>query len=135
MISTIELKFGSKINSKDLEFNPTHITVFVGPNNSGKSIALKEIVHYAQTGTETIGYRILKNMIFSKIEKSQINSEIEKHTIKLPFEIPQEGEIFFGKGGNRVHVKLRQIVELLENPNKDYRMYCDLFLQHKTLQL
>lgn len=43
MIDGIRLYFGSSENAEPLEFQPGPITVFVGPNNSGKSLILREI--------------------------------------------------------------------------------------------
>lgn len=43
MLEKIQLKFGASSGSLPLEFNPEHMTIFVGPNNSGKSLALIEI--------------------------------------------------------------------------------------------
>ena len=50
MIREIKLKFGRNPKEKPLIFDPGPITVFVGPNNSGKSLILREIEEYAETG-------------------------------------------------------------------------------------
>ncbi|MCX6601006.1 MAG: AAA family ATPase [bacterium] len=42
MISKMSLKFGSDPDSSALEFSPGPVTIFVGPNNSGKSLVLRE---------------------------------------------------------------------------------------------
>lgn len=43
MLEKIKLKFGAIPNGSPLEFPPEHMTIFVGPNNSGKSLVLREI--------------------------------------------------------------------------------------------
>lgn len=43
MIESISFKFGCGVNGQALSLKPGHMTVFVGPNNSGKTIALREI--------------------------------------------------------------------------------------------
>jgi ABC-type polar amino acid transport system ATPase subunit len=43
MIKSIKLRFGSSDTAQPLEFDPGPMTVFVGPNNSGKSVILREI--------------------------------------------------------------------------------------------
>jgi ABC-type polar amino acid transport system ATPase subunit len=43
MLESISLKFGSSQGQPPLTFDPGSMTVFVGPNNSGKSIILHEI--------------------------------------------------------------------------------------------
>ncbi|HYC59802.1 MAG TPA: AAA family ATPase [Thermoanaerobaculia bacterium] len=43
MISSLKLRFGPAPGEPPLEFAPGAMTVFVGPNNSGKSLALQEL--------------------------------------------------------------------------------------------
>ncbi|MCD9461393.1 ABC transporter ATP-binding protein [Marinibactrum halimedae] len=43
MIESITLFFGNKPDSENLHLKPAPINIFVGPNNSGKSLLLKEI--------------------------------------------------------------------------------------------
>lgn len=43
MITQLSLKFGSSVGQPPLSIDPAPITIFVGPNNSGKSILLREI--------------------------------------------------------------------------------------------
>lgn len=43
MITEIQLHFGPSVGGPPLIVRPPRITVFVGPNNSGKSLALREI--------------------------------------------------------------------------------------------
>lgn len=52
MIGKLVLKFGSGTPGSSLEFEPGPVTVFVGPNNSGKSLLLREIEAYTSTGGE-----------------------------------------------------------------------------------
>ena len=42
-IDKVSLRFGSSPNSDPLTFKPGALTVFVGPNNSGKSLILREL--------------------------------------------------------------------------------------------
>ena len=42
-IDKVSLRFGSSPNSDPLTFKPGPLTVFVGPNNSGKSLILREL--------------------------------------------------------------------------------------------
>lgn len=43
MINELTLKFGPARNGPPLVFSPGAVTIFVGPNNSGKSLVLREI--------------------------------------------------------------------------------------------
>ena len=49
MIGEIKLKFGSKGTANPLNFVPGAVTIFVGPNNSGKSLLLQEIENFCET--------------------------------------------------------------------------------------
>src|SRR4051812_1518284 len=52
LIEELKLKFGAGPNSAPLVLNSPTCTVFVGPNNSGKSLILREISQTCQTGLE-----------------------------------------------------------------------------------
>ena len=55
MINKIILKFGRFPGAEALAVSTTPITVFVGPNNSGKSRALKEINRFCESGQRNAG--------------------------------------------------------------------------------
>jgi ABC-type hemin transport system ATPase subunit len=46
MLKLLKLQFGASSGSETLDFQPGSMTVFVGPNNSGKSLLLREIEQY-----------------------------------------------------------------------------------------
>jgi hypothetical protein len=46
MIEEIKLRFGSDKDSAPLIFSPAIVTVIVGPNNSGKSLLLRELENF-----------------------------------------------------------------------------------------
>jgi ABC-type cobalamin/Fe3+-siderophores transport system ATPase subunit len=50
MLRSVHLRFGPGENDPPLVFNPGPMTVFVGPNNSGKSLMLREIEDFLETG-------------------------------------------------------------------------------------
>lgn len=54
MLRTVALRFGADEDDKPLRFTPGPMTVFVGPNNSGKSLALREIEDFIETGGESL---------------------------------------------------------------------------------
>lgn len=65
IITKITLKHGSEEKKDSLEFDPGHLTVFVGPNNSGKSLALREIYACCQNG---VNLRIVNSVDVRKFE-------------------------------------------------------------------
>ncbi len=52
MIKRVFLKFGPFGAGVPLAFEPSAMTVFVGPNNSGKSLVLRELQQYAEQGPQ-----------------------------------------------------------------------------------
>jgi hypothetical protein len=58
MLRTIVLRFGAGENQEPLRFSPGPMTVFVGPNNSGKSLALREIEDFIETGGDSLRHII-----------------------------------------------------------------------------
>ncbi|HEX2189513.1 MAG TPA: AAA family ATPase, partial [Longimicrobiaceae bacterium] len=50
MLKTLALRFGPSGSVLPLELAPGPMTVFVGPNNSGKSLALREVEEFLETG-------------------------------------------------------------------------------------
>lgn len=50
MLTELALKYGSAEDQRLLKLNVTEPTVFVGPNNSGKSLVLRETEHYIKSG-------------------------------------------------------------------------------------
>jgi energy-coupling factor transporter ATP-binding protein EcfA2 len=55
MLKSVTLRFGAEPESPGLEFEPGPMTVFVGPNNSGKSLALRELEDFVESGGERVG--------------------------------------------------------------------------------
>jgi predicted ATPase len=55
MLKLISLIFGADEEDAGLAFVPGPMTVFVGPNNSGKSLALRELETFIESGGERIG--------------------------------------------------------------------------------
>jgi hypothetical protein len=54
MLKTVALRFGADEDDTPLRFTPGPMTVFVGPNNSGKSLALREIEDFIETGGDSL---------------------------------------------------------------------------------
>jgi predicted ATPase len=102
MIKTIKLKFGRGFGSASEEIATTPVTVFVGPNNSGKSKALAEINYYCSTGQ-----RNTTDVILDSIEFDTFPTEIAEEKIKKVTLQPHLNEallpdyIIVGKRGTR----------------------------------
>jgi hypothetical protein len=61
---TLDLKAGNHPLSASLQISPVpDVTVFVGPNNSGKSTCLKEIEQWAKGG-DTTSFKVVRSLTF-----------------------------------------------------------------------
>lgn len=68
MLSHISLNFGSAGGSSPLQIEPGPMTIFVGPNNSGKSLILREIYNFTQgqAGAERKIIRSIRNKVLTR---------------------------------------------------------------------
>jgi energy-coupling factor transporter ATP-binding protein EcfA2 len=56
MLKSVTLRFGAQEGEPGLTFSPGPMTVFVGPNNSGKSLALRELEAFLESGGDIGGF-------------------------------------------------------------------------------
>ncbi|NOQ26784.1 MAG: AAA family ATPase [Bacteroidales bacterium] len=138
MIRKIGLKFGSAPSEDNLKIDITPITIFVGPNNSGKSKILKEINQFCSSGQNEQSNVIIEEIILHKINES-LGEKILKHIVieSKENETLPEGYVSIGeKFHNKVMLKSK-LNESFERPNeRDFlRLFCDLFLSFNTLYL
>ena len=78
MIKELTLKFGRSAGTPEQKIPVTPITVFVGPNNSGKSKILTEIEQFCRSGQENASCLILKALEFIGFEREVIPDIIER---------------------------------------------------------
>jgi ABC-type proline/glycine betaine transport systems, ATPase components len=134
MIKEISLKFGPNSYNDNLNIDLTPITVFIGPNNSGKSKLLIEIERYCKSGTLNQQDVILKNINFEPI--NNIDEEIEKFTIEpSPHHNISTKEILFGKLGQERQIFKDNLRNLLTNPLLDPESFCSYYISLNTLRL
>jgi predicted ATPase len=71
MLTAISLKFGSSQGQTPLTFEPGSMTVFVGPNNSGKSLILREIESIVRRG----GTNLDVSKIIDRLHEKRLTEE------------------------------------------------------------
>ncbi|MFK7780356.1 MAG: AAA family ATPase [Candidatus Gracilibacteria bacterium] len=136
MIKNINLKFGRADGLSNESIKTTPITVFVGPNNSGKSKILSEIQQFC-----TNGQKNTNNKIIDLIELEAIPEDIIAEKIKSvilhpnPNEVQQPNHIFVGKRNSRHQVLEQNFINALKNPNAQPTQVCTWFLSYNTLIL
>ncbi|ABC30027.1 predicted ATPase [Hahella chejuensis KCTC 2396] len=136
MIKSIKLKFGRAEGLQQETIEAMPVTVFVGPNNSGKSKVLTEIHQYCK-----IGRVHEENLIIDSIELNGISDEHIKSIVNSVVLAPIPGEslspthIFVGQKGQRHHVLKHKFINALENPNSQPSHACLWYLSYNSLIL
>src|SRR2546423_1597333 len=97
MISTFQLKAGRTPGSMGQPITATPITVFVGPNNSGKSRILSELHRYCTTGSYDANSLLLAGVQFQRIGADRVDAEIERLRLRPgPGEVQRVGDVILG---------------------------------------
>jgi len=136
MIRNFQLKFGRIPGSVGTLIAATPVTIFVGPNNSGKSRILQEIERYCRSGQKDSNSLLLANLEFSGLDSTQTAQSIER--LRQP---PNLGEalnadhVFVGSRHGRNQVPLADLTQFIQNPEGNLAAFCQWFLTHYTLLL
>lgn len=136
MIKDIKLKIGSHSESDKLLIETSPVTIFVGPNNSGKSKILTEIQEFCKNGTINHTFNLIDDITFNGILEENISNEIINNTLlPNPDERINPGYILFGNGDKRHHVPETTPILFLSSPNSRKQEFCIYYLSNKTLKL
>ena len=133
MIKNITLKSGTTPESEPLSIDLTPVTVFVGPNNSGKSKILSEIIEFCQSGIKKTNTVVLDTIEFENLENDTAIKLLENITLKPKRnENVRENHILIGKDNLRYQVKSTQMLQTLETPNSNTNHFCQFYLRAYT---
>lgn len=136
MIKTLSLKFGRAPGLAPETIHPTPVTVFVGPNNSGKSKILAEIYEYCTQGRRNVSNVIVERIGFKSFSKESTEERI-KH-VTLPANTNdrlESGNLIVGKRGTRRQVRREDFVTSFLDPDAHARVFCRDYLSYNTLML
>lgn len=76
MIKNIKLKFGRADGLQQESIEAMPITVFVGPNNSGKSKILSEIQQFCANGSKNVNNVIIDNIELEGMPEDSITEKL-----------------------------------------------------------
>ena len=110
MISLIGLQAGPVSNATGTAFDASTLTIFVGPNHSGKSKVLREVGIYCSVGKKDLGMVVLDRLEFRKLSEIEAEEAIQK--IRLSpneSEVVEPGNIIIGTRSARMHVNRERI--------------------------
>lgn len=136
MLKDIKLKFGRAEGLDPQTIKAMPITVFVGPNNSGKSKILSEIQQFCNSGRKNTNDVIIDEIELAGINESILDEKIQSITLDAnPGEAIHPGHILVGKGQTRHQVNEVQFRQALATPNAQPTHTCSWFLSYNTLIL
>lgn len=141
MIEKIKLKSGSSQGQPNLEFDITPITIFVGPNNSGKSRVLIEIENFSRRTHGQVNDLVLDKLTFASLSQNEIEEEITRiETVPNVGENIHPGHVLLSKinpqnnGAIRIQIDRQGLINEAQNPN-NRQGYYQQFLNMYTLRL
>ena len=136
MIISFQLKFGRTPEADAVVIQAAPVTVFVGPNNSGKSKVLTEIEHYCRTGQKNASSVIIEDINFQTATEALAISLIEKvKQTPNPGEIVNIDHVFIGSRFGRNQFPMNNLLLAIQNPNNNPTIFCQWYLTHNTLLL
>ena len=136
MIEKLSLKFGRAPGLLPETIHTTPVTVFVGPNNSGKSKVLGEIYQYCTTGQRNLSNVIVEHIRFNIFSQESARERIKHVTLRANVnETLKPDHIIVGKRGHRHNVPQQYLLDGFLDPNENPEFFCRWYLVYNTLIL
>lgn len=136
MINSFRLKFGRVPGDAGATIAATPVTVFVGPNNSGKSRILQEIERYCRSGQKDANSLLLDDLEFGAMDEILTAQSIARlRQPPNPGEAQNVDHIIVGSRYGRQQVPLAELVRSIQSPTSNVVAFCQWFLTHYTLML
>jgi hypothetical protein len=136
VIKAIRLKFGKAPGAAAEIINATPITIFVGPNNSGKSKVLSEIHEFCVRKSANATDVILEEIEFDNCTAQLAEERASRITLEpRPGDVLQVGDIVVGSHASRMPVRRERLIRSLQNPNAEKPFFCQAYFRFKTLTL
>lgn len=131
-IHQIDFAAGATPTSEPLRLNPGRVTLFIGPNNGGKSQALRDI---ASKFTGHFSGVVLSDVSVSPFSDDDLETKIDwLSRPKLPGEDPNPLIVPVGRRGSFQLVNKNNLKTFASTP-QNYQIYAQWFLQHLLINL
>lgn len=136
MIGGLKFRIGAGPDAEPLNLKTEpSITIFVGPNNSGKSLALAEV----QQGL--YGSDLQRSSIISQVNITPLNPKAAKDYVRSavaplgPNETLPPDHIAVAFNGGRFHVHIPTLLRVLKNPEMDRQYFGQMYANPQMLNL
>jgi len=140
MLKRITMVAGSAPGRPPLEVDLSSVTVFVGPNNSGKSRALQEIENWIRSAQPSVGL-VIKKVEFEPWAKDAIEKELDDLVVQptLQESVPPDHVLISklnpqNNSTVRIPIHRPSLLSEAQNPNASRHRYAT-FLSLFTLKL
>ena len=141
MLKRLLLKAGSSASQPPLDLQLSPVTIFVGPNNSGKSRALVEIEQWVTRAQPPVG-QIVDKVEFEPWTAAALDEEIAKIEVApIQSEVVNSDHVLLSKlrpqdnTAARVQIHRPGLLSEAQDPNGPYRHHYSSFLGLFTLRL
>jgi energy-coupling factor transporter ATP-binding protein EcfA2 len=141
MIESIKFLFGEKPGSNNLCLEATPINIFVGPNNSGKSLLLKEIEQLCNNPEPN--RKIIDEFRTKQFSKEEITELLQSKETEKPeghrhFDdhiFTQKIDLFNSDNNHIKQVSLQEIFNFVEGGSQNFDYFAENFLSLYTIRL
>ena len=137
MIKSVHLKFGSTPGAPSLGFDLSpSVTIFVGPNNGGKSQCLRELHQFSQSGAAHTNRLIFDKLVFDDWQPAAANAVLDRSRLE-----PDVGENvhpnheIFQCGRDRNQLPRARFSAALLTPNQHIDEFVSWYFRYQVLNL
>lgn len=137
LIKNITINFGSKGTDDPLTYEPAPINILIGPNNSGKSLFLREMDRRLRENRPFAELSILANITFDESSFPEAKSFLENlKTYEYGGRHAHENHIYFPYTGENTQISTEGYNAWLINPtfNDPHGVY-RIYLKYATVKL
>lgn len=133
LIEEVRFCFGAGQGAAPLVLDKPAVTIFVGPNNSGKSMVLREIADFCITGD--VHRNILDGLKFRKHLPQEIDAIIEswRDHRRVPGEKDYPDHVYLKHGNWRVQIHVPEFQQILQNPDGNINSFAQNYAARHVL--
>lgn len=124
MIKEVMLCHGRSGAGADSKISGAPMTVFIGPNNSGKSLALNEIYNLIRGNLSPGGGKVVNGLVFEAIPEGEIDRLVDELRKNTNFDPLNPTLISIKTGSNSLYqANVSQVKDSLANPRLNDGLY------------
>lgn len=135
LLSNIVLKFGTSPGQTPLVLPAASVTLLIGPNNSGKSLLLKEVNDFLRENRRANEFKILNTLEFDPSSLPEAVAEIQSNlTTTLQNSRSAADHVFYVMNGGQEQFHLPGLNAWISNPTTNNPHY-HAYAKHATIKL